>query len=411
MVTGLNYPASAAGPGSPLTLLASPDGGYSTEIQRSRAVHHNGYTYIGFVGSGGSIIVLSRNNATGAETLTGVHSDWATDTHNTPALLVEANTHKLWVAYCEHDGAEMYLRISATSLDTDPDLSDGFGSETGLHSQLGGFADHTYPVLLQLTSETNDPVYLMWREVGSSLFRLAMSKTTNLGVTWSSRVLVYVEDAASSATDPYWKIGSNGTDRFDVLVAENNELRHFYYDGAYRTSDGTDTTIAPDANGGLEASDCTLVLDDTDGTVDRALGVCFDGTNPAGLAWQDNGGTTRRLVSVRWRTGAWQADTIIEDVGGFVSGIPYVSNADMHESDPDLVIAPRKVGSRWEMFRYTSADDGGSWTAEQLTTGSAADNLNPGFVLDAASEVQAFWHYGSLFTSAHFTFGFRGVAA
>lgn len=383
-------------------ILNEPDAGVWAAIQRFRAVEHGDYWYIGHINSDtGDVQVTVYNNVTRSFVATRtLNTAFAVDSHNNPALLVEANTGKLWTAYCDHDGAEMYLRISTSSLDSDPDLSDGFGAETGLHSQLGGFTDHTYPILVQLTSETNDPVYLFWREVGSGLHRLAMSKSTN-GTTWSSRVLVYVEDAAASGTDPYWNIGSNNTSRFDVFVAENDELRHFYYDGAYRTSNGTDTGITPDANGGLEASDCTLVLDDTNGVVDRAFGVGWDGA-PAALAWQKNGASTRRVVSVRWRSGAWQTDTVVDDVGGFLSGVEFQSGCDMDPTDPNLVFAARKINGVFEMCRYTTSDDGETWTEQQITSTSDIDQFNPCIVGSGAV-----WTFGTWVTEGDFSAGLR----
>ena len=383
-------------------ILSEPNAGVWAAIQRFRAVEHGDYWYIGHINSDtGDVQVTIWNHVTSTFIATRtLNTAFGVDSHNNPALLVEANTHKLWAAYCDHDGAELYLRISTTSLDTDPTLADGFGSETGLHSQLGGFTDHTYPIFVQLTSETNDPVYLFWREVGSGLQRLAMSKSTD-GAMWSSRVLVYVEDAAESATDPYWNIGSNNTDRFDVFVAENDELRHFYYDGAYRTSDGTDTTITPDANGGLQAPDCTLVLDDTNGVVDRAFGVGWDG-NPAALAWQKNGASSRRVVSARWRTGAWQTNTVVDDVGGFLSGVEFQSGCDMDPTNPDLVYAPRKIAGTFEMIRHTTADDGVTWIEEQITANSSVDQFNPCIVGSGAV-----WTFGTWVAEGDFSAGLR----
>jgi hypothetical protein len=415
MVAGLNY-STAVTPTPPtgtVNILAAPNAGIWSGLQRMHAVALGDYTYIGHINPAGTLLVTVWNHATDTFIATRtVKTGFSVDGHNNPALLIEANTHKLWVAYAQHNGSNIYRKISTTSLDTDPDLGDGFGSELGLASQLGGWADYTYPAMVQLISEASDPVYLLYRTHHSN-GRLMLSKTTD-GTTWDAAKQVY--SAIGGNFDPYWKIGSNNADRIDFFVSDGpsstTNLYHFYYDGSWRTSDGTAMTgkVVTGLGGSdsIAYSDATLVLDDTDGVIDRVRGVAWDGTAPAALAWQKNGTTSRRIVSVRWRSGAWQVDTVVDDVGGFL-GDTFQSGCDMKPDDPDVVYASVKVGSSWQMFRYTTADDGPTWTDEQLSDG-AGDNFSPVMVDNNAVGLEGLWLFGSYTNSSTWSVGLRGAS-
>lgn len=418
-VIGSGYSVAApAVPAGILNLLDAPDGGWSTHIQEQRAVSYNGFTYHGFVDSTGRIRVSAINESTGAVvSTTTLHTFSPVDSHDSPAILIRDSDKKMMVVYCQHNAGPMYQRISTTSLTTDPDLGDGFAAEVEIGALTGGFDHRTYPHLLQLLSETSDPIYLFWRERNNT-DRLAFSKTTDGGTTWTTRQLIAKGDTLGQSTT-YWNIGTNGTDRFDVFFCDysdgaDSQMHHFYYfDGDYNQTDGTliisQADIAASAGADAMTKDqMTLVLDNSAGAVDRAVGASWDGA-PAGLAWQRNGASDNRVVSVRWRTGAWQTDTVINSVGGILSGNLYATAAAMHQTDPDIVLVPRLISGKWEMYRYTSADDGATWTPEALTSGSAAHNINPAVVWNASADIQAVWAYGSFTDSATFSLGLRGT--
>lgn len=418
-VAGLNFgPPESPPAGGWLDLL--DEGGWMTPIQTPRAVSYGGYTYVALAASDGNVQVVAVEEATGtAGTPISLKDLGAGNTHLTPALLVRESDHKLLVVYSGHNSNNIYRRVSTTSLDTDPDLGDGFGSELALHSQLGSFATYTYPILLQLTGETNDPIYLFWRQRASN-DRLRYSKSTDGGDTWVSSIgLAQANTAGASKT--YWNIATNGTDRFDVFFCDYSDgaasrLHHFYYTaGNFRKSDATLIISEADLIASLGAdalikSDMTLVLDNTEGPVERVMGSCWDGSAPAAVGWQRNG-SDNRVVSCRWRSGAWQTDTVVESVGGLLNGFFYASGAWMHPTDPDIILAPMKVGAVFEMFRHTSADDGATWSDEQLTELSVHHNMTPVVVVNGSADLQGIWHYGTITSDTDFSVGLRGVAA
>lgn len=419
IATGYSVGAPAPPSGDVFTIF-DPNNGGANSSNSPRAVSYNGWTYIGFIHSSGAIRVtpIEESTLTVGSSIT-LHT-YSPDVHDAPALLVRSSDHKLVVIYSGHNASEIYQRISTTSLDTDPDLSDGFAAEAGLHSQLGSWATYTYPSLVQLTDETNDPIYLFWRERHTT-DRLRYSSSTDGGATWAPSVsLAGATTAGTSKT--YWYIGSNGTDRFDVFFCDysdgsDGEMRHFYYTGGnFKTSDGTTIISAADleASAGadsLRKSDMTLVLDNSDGPIERCAGAAWDGTAPMGLAWQRHD-STNRVVSCRWRSGAWQCDTVVEDVGGFLGGVfMYDSRACCPFDDTDTVYVPKLDGAAWEMFRYTTANDGSTWTPEQLTTGSAFDNFFPTPPWNASTEIACVWEYGTLTSTTSWSLGNRGSAA
>lgn len=421
-VTGLNFgPASSAPSATWLELLGVGSAGWMTNIQTPRAASYNGWTYVAWSQDDGDVQVVAINESTATAGTPITLKTFATgDTHNTPALLVRDSDHKLLVVYSGHDSSNIYKRISTTSLDTDPDLGDGFAAETSLHSQLGSFASYTYPILVQLTSETNDPIYLFWRQ-RQTTDRLRYSKSTDGGTTWAAGTLLS-KATNSGASKTYWNIATNGTDRFDVFWCDysdgtSSQMHHFYFTAAnFRQSNATLIISEADliASAGASAftkNDMTLVLANTNGPVERAMGASWDGA-PAAAAWQRHTtGTDNRVVSVRWRAGAWQTNTVVESAGGLLDGFLYLTGAAMHPTDPDIVYVPVKVGSIFEMSRYTSADDGVTWVGEQITELSTSQNMTPVVVTNASADIEAVWHYGTLTSDTDYSVGLRGATA
>ena len=418
-VAGLNFGPAASPPSSGfLALATAPDGGIHDSIGGDIAVQYNGYLYVGYVDDSGNVVVSvwqeSALPSDPAATVT-IQSGWAKDIHNSPSLLVEASTHKLWVAFCQHDGSDLYLRISTTSLATDPTLGDGFGSAAGLNSQLGDWGDFTYPILLQLTGEASSPVYLFWRTAHGN-GRLMYSKCTDGGSTWPA---LYYCCVGAGSNFPYWSVGATSTTRFDVFITDGidfgggeagESMYHFYYSGgSFYQTDGT--LIGAENTGVAAVSDptyATLVLDNTDGNVTRACGVAWGSSAPAGGLWQRIDGSTNRVLSARWRSGAWQVDTVLDNIPR-LGGNYALPSGRMDPTDPDVCVVAKAVGSHVEMFRLTTADDGATWASEALTTVSTLDNFLPAMVRNA-SGVQALWPAGTYTNDYSFSLGFRGIA-
>lgn len=66
-----------------------------------------------------------------------------------------------------------------------------------------------------------------------------------------------------------------------------------------------------------------------------------------------------------------------------------------------------KVGSQFEMVRYTSADDGATWTARQLTFDSADLNIIPMQVW-GHGPVRVVWERGAHTSDLSYSLGTMG---
>lgn len=410
MVSGLNYTAGA-GDVLPLTIATTPHGGW-TQIQNPKAVEHGNYNYIGAInGSTGATEVIVWDHTTDTQVAIFTIADLGTpDNHDAPALMVESNSHKLMVAYCRHDGGAMYIALTANSLDSDPTISGGFAASTNIDASIGA-SDYTYPNLVQLNGVTNDPIYLFYRDTASSTGRLAFTKSTDGGATWSGRT-VFMTGAASQF--PYWRIVSDNSTRVDVFTTNiepstSSQLYHFYIDGTtgnYYKSDGTQITAStpwqPSAQG-------TLVLSNAIGPC-WSWGGSWDGSAPATVIMQGISGSDNAIKVARWRTGAWQVDTVIGTVGGQLGINKYASGAAIDPTNPDQVYFASKVGaSKFEMKSATSADDGATWVTSAITTSSAKDNVWAEVPAGLTAGLSVVWLYGDYTTDTSFSFGLRGA--
>src|SRR5690606_23059106 len=116
---------------------------------------------------------------------------------------------------------------------------------------------------------------------------------------------------------------------------------------------------------------------------------------PATVIMQENTSSDNRIKVARWTGTEWQVDEVLSNVGGQLGINKYASGAAIAHDDPDTVYVARKIGSHWEMYRYTSADDGATWTGTALTSGSSVDHVWADTPHFAASGMQAIWLSGS----------------
>lgn len=387
-VAGLNFGPPATPPAGDSTVVAlsgTPYGGW-TQIPQPKAVYYNGKTYLGWInGSNGYVEIASYDHATATLSSVKQLRHLAADNHDAPAIWVRTSDHRILVAYSAHNGSSMYLWTSTNPEDVSA------GTEANITSQLGGFANFTYPTFFELSGESK--LYLLYREFHTNN-RLAYSTSTDGGATWSARALIF---ANGGSTLPYWRVVSNGSSRFDVFITNDapsvSSLYHLYYTGgSFYKSDGT---LIDTSAGYATASQCTLVLANTLGAC-WSLGGSWDGSAPATVIMQATSGSDNAVKTARWRSGAWQLNTVVASVGGHLDSNTYASGCAMSRSDPDVLLISKLDGTHWEMFRYTSADDGSTWTPEQLTAASSVDNVWPDFVSEAdTTKAEAVWLRGT----------------
>lgn len=389
------------------TITTAPDGGW-TAVSTPHAVSHNGYTYVTWVnGSSGNAYVVAINESTGAvatpvliDTMGG-----SPDTHQGPALLVRASDHKLMMAFCLHDGANLFYRLSTTSLDTDPDLSDGLAAAVNLDSSLGG-TFYTYPSLFQLTGVANDPIYLFARETGGAGgYNLRYIVSTDGGSTWSAHTELY-----NPAGIPYYALASDGSSRIDLFSSDRDPygseggtlvISHAYFDGsAWRASDGTALGSTP-----YTASDLTTVYDGADGNAFPMDGV--SSANPV-LGYLVSDGSTTTARYARWDGAAWDVTQIYTGTAHPVDR--FYGSLAFNRADPDEVFSGRYSGaSSSEMWRLNTSDTGATWAGSQITTGSSDLNASPTPVIGGVAALPVLWLRGTVTHFTDFSLGIRAL--
>lgn len=402
---GMGYAPSTA-----LVLTSASDGGW-THASAPQAVYYSGRTYFGYVdGTSSNIEVKVYTHATrstGSATvlraaLFGDNGD--PDTHNAPSLLIRDSDHKLIAVYSAHNGAAMYRRISTNSLDTDPTLSGGFAAESNIDSSLGG-SFYTYPILFQQLGETNDPIYLFYRDAQDTFTTgvLAYSKSTDGGSTWAAQTELFER----TSYRPYWKIESDGQSRFDVFTSDGRDetgpfhLYHFYYDaGTWKQSDGSTITSPP-----FNTSELTEVDDSTGGSAIWPLDSMLDSGGAPIVLYEVNG-TPCSIRYGRWDGLAWDTTEIVQ-VESFSGG--FAGGGCLDRGDANAVYVSDQTSGQFEIVKYLTADSGATFSAQSITAASSQENFYPVPVHNRASDLRVLWLNGTFASYSDFQLGVRGT--
>lgn len=390
----LDYAAPAAGAssGSVRELTTGAAGGWQA-VGKPNAAYYNGVTYWAYVrGDNGDACIRSYNHVTGevsAETV--LHAALNVDDHAGPTVLVRESDKRIVVVYCAHNGAAIYRRTS-----TNPEDIAAFGTEADIDSQLGG-TNYTYPSLIQLTGEANDPVYLfVRRETLVAGQRWAYSTSTDGGSTWSALTtffqvasrIAYCSPTRSSDTRIDF-IAQDGSADVDASVS----ILHFYYEGgSWFKTNGTSSGALP-----IGVSGATKLHDGaTAGSAHLSDVVPDDAGRPVVAYKVFASSTDVRYWWGRWTGSAWSTGQFATDGG--LAGSYTNGDAKLDKAAPNVVYASRKISGVMQMFRYTTLDHGTTWAAEQLTS-TAEHNIFPSVPLHRGLGLPVIWMRGT-FTSA-----------
>lgn len=328
------------------------------------------------------------------------------DHHGNAAILVRSQDGKLLTAYSGHDDSTVRTRLSTNAA---PDIT-AFAAETGAGGLTGN--DYTYMSLHQLNGETNDPIYLCYRDynTGTAVGRLGISKTTTGATPFGTEVILF--SPAASARTAYWKIADNGTDRIDFFVTDGSmpaetppvKTYHFYLTGgAYFKSDGTALGSPPFA-----PADLTLVYDSSDGPgwpFDAVIAP--DGTPRLLLQVAVDSETDNSLRDYRWSGSAWVGHEIARSDGIWVANIS--PGAVYDHMNPERAYLSRLVSGTWEMFDATTTDDGVTWETSQITINSSEDQLTPTAVENHDGRMPVLWGAGPYTTYTDFDTSIVGL--
>ena len=403
------------------TFDLTDDGGMWSGKSAPSALLNGDYLYAGWVdGDTGDVMLgvwslttraLERTIVLAAA-LGGVSGN--PDLHDSPALLVPATSHKLVVAYSAHSGAHPLVRISTSSLDTDPTLADGMDSE----AEVGAAGDWTYMSLVQMGSGW---CYLLGRSVVAGRAYIGWFYSSNECVSWSTPLSHLMATGANDSKGIYFRVAGDGGVQLHVLATDTDRsvgspssLYSFYIgftgsnmDGAYQT-DGT--LIALFADFPIDVIDGTLLHGTADGPCDpEDLAITSAGVPCAVYNTWDSGGAdiTHWMSLYAVVGGTWSEHEIVNS-GGLNNGNARQVGASIENADPYRILVPRKVGSVLELTRQVSADDGATWEETALTHGSTVDNVTPQAVMGGDARCGAVFAQGTYTDDATFDMALRG---
>lgn len=292
------------------------------------------------------------------------------DDHINPAFLRRASDNKIMTWYAFHLGPTIYQRVSNAA-----DNVDGWAAESTLDASLG-LETYSYANPVQLTDETNDPIYLFTRgdPVGGVGWGLYYSKSEDNGATWAAATR-FIDNGSER---PYLKLAQNGNARIDLAftdghpdVVSTNSIYHGYYEGGnLYQSDGT--LVGAIGSGPYTPSQFTKVYD---GATDHAWihDIKIDGSGNPVLVYAIFPTTTdHRYRYAKWNGSAWSDNQICTAGTYLYSGQPHYSGGVyINPDDVNTVYASRDTGDGvHQIWRCVTADGGANWTLTKLTSGS-----------------------------------------
>lgn len=257
-----------------------------------------------------------------------------------------------------------------TSTNANDDSAFGSGVAMSL-----GRSECAYPCPVQLTGETDSPIYLFLRcKTDPDERTLHYVKSTDNGATWGTPVRVL------TGFRPYANIVQNGTTRIDIICGDtnpnngNNSTYHFYMEGgAFYKSDGTSLGSPPYT----PASHLTRVWDGTT-TKSWTHNVEITSGAPVMVYATFTSTTNHRYRRAKWNGSSWDDEEICAAGSYLFSDEPYYSGGICLDPDnTDIAYCSRQVDSGGsistsgvhQLFKATRVG-AGNWTLEQLTTGN-----------------------------------------
>ena len=111
----------------------------------------------------------------------------------------------------------------------------------------------------------------------------------------------------------------------------------------------------------------------------------------------------------RWNGSAWVTTEICAAGAGIDATGVYSGGISLDHSDPSRLLASRQISGQWEVWRYTTVDNGATFSGEGLTAGSASKNIRP-YYIESPGRLKAGWLAGTYTGySEAFNMGLRGL--
>lgn len=238
-------------------------------------------------------------------------------------------------------------------------------TEANIAAQLAEIG-MSYCNLAQLEGEENDPIYLFGR--AGNPWSAKHSISLDGGATWTAYA-TWAEDANNRPYVQFWK--SSDT-RIDFILTEGHpdtlvtSVYHGYLEGgSFHKADGTVLSPLP-----INPASFTKVHDGA------TLGAAWvwDLKRIGGelvACYSANIAGNHRYFRAVLSGATWTAETIVSNAGPglYVAQPNYAGGLCGHPTNKDIAFCSVSDGGAHQLWRFTR-DGGGTWTGEQLTSGS-----------------------------------------
>ena len=353
-----------------------------------RAIAIGDDVYVGWITSEGNVEVARISLSSGDMSQARLHETLPSDDHSNPSLTTLPGG-RLVAFYSPHSGREntytkMWFRVSDR-----PGGVNAWGGEHTVPVNSPGRLGFTYPNPVWVGPR----LYLFWR---GGNWQPTFSATRDLHTWTAARTLLH----GPPGQRPYVK--------YDVY---GDSIR-FAYTGAHPGSRATSLYFGQLKDWAVRRADGTRIASSTRLPFDFRRGERVYSWHADGRAWvwdiaHDAAGNPVIVYSTvrgadlhsyryaRW-TGHHWLDRKLVDAGPHIDADPsYSGGITIDHSDANVVYLSRKLGDRFEIERWQTANQGVSWTRTPMTTDSTRDNLRPVVPRGISGDRALLWSWGS----------------
>jgi hypothetical protein len=384
-------------------LTSAPNGGNNPWTIPGALYHATpNKTFITYVDGSGNVEGIEYDHAT--DTLGGpytIHSGFHVDAHDSPSILRRASDGKFLAVYSFHNSTPINIKVGNTA-----NSLNGWNLATNLDSQLGG-SRYTDAAIY----EENSLLQLFYRDEPSAGTDSRWCRSTcdpaSPTTGWAAQQIIY-RIASTRSYMISCHDDANGRIHFIVTNGASSgftKLGHFYLNvaaGTYHQSDG--------ASMGSPPFNFTHVTQLYSGSANVfASNVVVDGSGHPVVAFQDTVSGDIRYIYGRWNGSAWLTTYVVSAGTGYEyngSGTGFAAYGEcIDDGDPNRYWLIRDVSGQSEIFLYTTANGGASFTSEQVTTGSTALQTQMICVRNPHTDLRVFWQRGTWTTYTNWNVG------
>ncbi len=367
-----------------------------------RAVYYNGdkeQTYTGYVNSEGDIMITSLNHKNGELQNNILYKNLQIDDHINPSILILPDG-RLMVFFTKHGG-----NIYFTKSEQPEDIT-SFSSTDSL--ELGDMLCYTNPVIL---SEENNRIYVFYR--GGYDWKPAYIASDDLGDSWSAPKTIISKKVNNKFNRPYTKVISDGKASIHFAFTDGhprqenyNSIYYLKYNkGAFYDASGKklgDTTTlpivqskVPKAYDGIKNNQRSWIWD-----------IALNSDNYPVMVYTSLPEETMHFYNyTAWDGENWQNTRITNAGSAFPRFIRpkemrdpephYSGGIILDHENPNIVYLSKPVNDRFEIQKWTTNDDGKTFTASSVTSNSLQDNVRPFVVRNSPESVipRVLWMY------------------